>query len=83
VKGVEVSTDGGKTWTAAKFVGPDLGKYAWRQFVLEADLKPGEYQLASRATDTSGESQPEARVENKSGYNNNSWLDHSIKVSVA
>lgn len=83
VKGVEVSTDGGKTWTAAKFVGPDLGKYAWRQFVLEANLKPGEYQLASRATDTSGESQPEARVENKSGYNNNSWLDHSIKVSVA
>ena len=83
VQGVEVSVDGGKNWSAARFVGPDLGKYAWRQFVFDANLKAGEYQLASRATDTSGAVQPEVRFENKGGFNNTSWMDHSVKVSVA
>src|SRR5690606_4930953 len=50
VKKIEVSVDGGKAWKEARFVGPDLGKYAWREFVLEADLSAGTHQLASRAT---------------------------------
>jgi sulfite dehydrogenase len=83
VKGVEVSINGGKTWQQARFVGPDLGKYAWRQFVLETLLGTGSYTLASRATDTSGKSQPETRGENLSGYNNNSWIDHSFNITVA
>jgi len=83
VKGVEVSINGGKTWQQARFVGPDLGKYAWRQFVLETLLGSGSYTLASRATDTAGKSQPETRGENLSGYNNNSWADHSFKITVA
>lgn len=83
VKGVEVSLDGGKTWKAARFVGPDLGKYAWRQFVLQAKLPAGDHVLASRATDAAGNVQPEARLENKSGYNNTSWADHAVKVTVA
>ena len=83
VKGVEVSVDGGKTWQAARFVGPDLGKYAWRQFVLQAKLPAGSYTLASRATDTAGNAQPETRGENQSGYNNTSWADHAVKVTVA
>ena len=40
VRSVKVSIDGGQSWKKAKFVGPDLGKYAWRQFVLEANLAP-------------------------------------------
>jgi len=83
VKGVEVSINGGKTWQQARFVGPDLGKYAWRQFVLETLLGSGSYTLASRATDTSGNIQPETRGENQSGYNNNSWVDHSFNIIVA
>lgn len=83
VKGVEVSIDGGKTWQAARFVGPDLGKYAWRQFVLQAQLPAGSHMLASRATDTAGNVQPEMRGENKSGYNNTSWMDHAVAVTVA
>jgi sulfite dehydrogenase len=83
VKGVEVSINGGKTWQQARFVGPDLGKYAWRQFVLETLLGSGSYTLASRATDTAGKSQPETRGENQSGYNNNSWADHAFKITVA
>lgn len=83
VKRVEVSVDGGKTWREARLIGPDLGKYAWRQFVLSADLRPGEYVIASRATDESGVSQPEQRLENLRGYNNNSWADHAVRVAVA
>ena len=83
VKGVEVSIDGGKTWQKARFVGPDLGKYAWRQFVLQAQLPVGSYSLASRATDAAGKVQPEGRGENQSGYNNNSWADHAVKVVVS
>ncbi len=83
VRGVEVSVDGGKTWQAARLVGPDLGKYAWRQFVLQARLPAGSYTLASRATDTAGQVQPENRLENQGGYNNTSWVDHAVKVTVA
>lgn len=83
VKGVEVSVDGGKTWQAARLVGPDLGKYAWRQFVLAARLPAGNFTLASRATDSKGNVQPESRGENQSGYNNTSWADHAVKVTVA
>ncbi len=83
VKRVEVSIDGGKTWRDAHFVGPNLGKYAWRQFVLQAHLPAGTYTIASRATDTAGNVQPQQRVENNRGYNNNSWADHSVTVTAA
>jgi len=80
---VEVSTDGGKTWGVARFVGPDMGKYAWRQFVFTAKLPAGEFILASRATDAGKNVQPEMRLENGGGYNNTSWADHAVKVTVA
>jgi sulfite dehydrogenase len=83
VSKVEVSVDGGKTWRAARFIGPDLGRYAWRQFAFAADLSAGSHLLASRATDNAGNVQPEQRVENASGYNNTSWRDHAVKVVVA
>ena len=83
VKEVEVSLDGGKTWQKARFVGPDLGQYAWRQFALQARLPPGTFTLASRATDSAGHVQAENRSENQGGYNNTSWADHAVKVTVA
>ncbi|MGE8547953.1 SorT family sulfite dehydrogenase catalytic subunit [Alcaligenes sp. Marseille-Q7550] len=81
-KEVEVSVDGGKNWVKASFVGPDLGKYAWRQFVVGVDLKPGKYEIASRATSQAGAVQPEERVPNNRGYLNNSWRDHMLAVTV-
>ena len=83
VKGVEVSTDAGKTWNAARLIGPDLGKYAWRQFVVQAKLPAGKHTLVSRATDMKGNTQPQERFENARGYNNTSWADHAITVTVA
>ena len=80
---VDVSLDGGKTWNAARFVGPDLGRFAWRQFAFSARLPAGNFVLASRATDASGTVQPEQRFENGGGFNNTSWLDHAVRVVVA
>lgn len=82
LKGVDVSADGGKSWKPARLVGPDLGKYAWRTFVLAADLKPGTHVIASRATDSAGNSQPEEFVENERGYGHNGWRAHSVAVTV-
>ena len=83
VQGVEVSVDGGATWNRAQLIGPDLGRFAWRQFVLPVRLAPGTHVLASRATDAAGHAQPAEREENIRGYNNNSWRDHAVTVTVA
>lgn len=83
VSKVDVSVDGGKTWVAARLVGPDLGRFAWRQFALAVRLPAGSHTLVSRATDAAGNLQPEQRMENAAGYNNSSWADHAVKVVVA
>jgi DMSO/TMAO reductase YedYZ molybdopterin-dependent catalytic subunit len=83
VSAVEVSIDGGKTWRAARFFGPDMGPAAWRQFVLPVTLPAGSYEITSRAIAADGEVQPEHRIENERGYAHNGWRDHAVKVSVA
>jgi hypothetical protein len=80
---VEVSIDGGKTWKEAHFFGPDLGRYAWKQFVLPVELSAGTYTLVSRATDAAGNTQPPEREENDSGYSHNGWRDHGVRLTVA
>ncbi|MEW6689048.1 MAG: sulfite oxidase [Pseudomonadota bacterium] len=83
VRWVEVSVDGGENWQEAEFIGPDLGRYAWRQFVLPVQLKAGSYNLVCRTKDTDGNLQPRERPENAGGYNNNGWADHGVKLTVA
>ncbi len=83
VESVEVSTDGGETWQEARFVGPDLGQYAWRPFVFATDLSPGEVRLVSRATSASSETQPKGRTDNERGYGHNGWEDHGVTVQVS
>lgn len=83
VSAVEVSVDGGRTWRAARFVGPDMGRYAWRNFVAPVTLAAGSYEIASRAIAADGTVQPELRIENERGYAHNGWRDHAVKVTVA
>jgi sulfite oxidase len=83
VAGVEVSIDGGRTWTKAQLVGPDLGRFAWRLFVHPVDLAPGEYSLVSRATDVNGIVQPETSELNGGGYSHNGWRAPAINIKVA
>ena len=56
---VEVSTDGGTRWRDAQLVKVFDDAYAWTQWRSEWDVRvPGEYVLASRATDETGDVQP-------------------------
>jgi DMSO/TMAO reductase YedYZ molybdopterin-dependent catalytic subunit len=80
---VDVSLDGGKTWREASFIGPNLGRYAWRPFVMQAELKPGTYVLASRVTDSQGRVQVETTPDNVGGYLNSGWRAHSFPITVA
>jgi DMSO/TMAO reductase YedYZ molybdopterin-dependent catalytic subunit len=83
VRRVDVSTDGGQTWREARFVGPDLGKYAWRQFVLPVKLEPGAYALASRVQDAQFNWQVEETAPNGGGYLNSGWRAHAFPITVA
>jgi DMSO/TMAO reductase YedYZ molybdopterin-dependent catalytic subunit len=80
IAGVDVSTDGGKTWKAAK-LGRDHSKYAWR--LWELNWKPGEgdYRLIARAKDTAGNMQPLEQQWNPSGYLWNVAAPKDVTVS--
>lgn len=82
VKSVEVTWDNGGSWHPVRFSGPDMGRYAWRQFEFPLNLPSGDYRVASRATDTAGRRQPEWRTQNAGGYGNASWQDHAVQVEV-
>jgi DMSO/TMAO reductase YedYZ molybdopterin-dependent catalytic subunit len=76
---VEVSLDGGKSWTAAKLDGPAT-PYGFRVFRHPWKAEAGTYEIACRATDTAGATQPEVGVWNPGGYLNNA-IDR-VRVEV-
>lgn len=80
---IDVSLDGGQTWREARFVGPDLGRFAWRQFVLPVRLEPGQYVLASRAQDSQFNWQVETTPDNAGGFLNSGWRAHALPITVA
>jgi sulfite oxidase len=67
IERVELSFDGGKTWTAAKLDGPATA-YGFRLFRHAWKAEPGSYEVACRATDSAGATQPETPVWNPAGY---------------
>jgi DMSO/TMAO reductase YedYZ molybdopterin-dependent catalytic subunit len=82
VERVEVSTDGGETWQEASFTGPDLGRFAWRAFVLQAELEPGTYTITSRATDSEGNVQEQTTEPNHRAYDYAGWDRLAVEVTV-
>lgn len=81
VKRVELSLDGGKTWTQAQMQ-VRAHPWAWRFWTARLELLPGRQQIAVRAWDADGRTQPEdcASIWNWKGYLNNAW--HRIQVIV-
>jgi sulfite oxidase len=69
---VDVSIDGGATWSQAKLL-DDLGPWAWRHWQITVDLAPGDHEILVRAWDSSAATQPEdeASLWNPKGYVNN------------
>ena len=68
VERVEVGIDG--QWLDAR-LHPPAGPFAWHGWSLEWDARPGDHELACRATDTTGEAQPFAQAWNHQGMANN------------
>jgi sulfite oxidase len=71
---VEVSADGGHTWTDARLL-EDVGPWARRHWTATVDARPGAFDLVARAWDNAAATQPEdaAALWNPKGYMNNSW----------
>jgi DMSO/TMAO reductase YedYZ molybdopterin-dependent catalytic subunit len=63
IERVEVSTDGGATWTDAELSDPLPGDDVWRQWVYRYDPPDGDHEVVVRATDGLGELQPEVEAE--------------------
>jgi DMSO/TMAO reductase YedYZ molybdopterin-dependent catalytic subunit len=70
VERVEVSADGGESWTDAD-LGEPLSDFAWRGWTYGWNAEPGEHELCSRATDATGRTQPLAPEWNFDGFCNN------------
>jgi sulfite oxidase len=81
VERVELSVDGGKTWTTANIV-ERADPYAWCFWEVIVALSPGDCQLIVRAWDASKQTQPEdvSCLWNFKGYMNNAW--HRVKIHV-
>jgi DMSO/TMAO reductase YedYZ molybdopterin-dependent catalytic subunit len=70
--GVEVSTDDGATWEAARVEDAELGRWAWQHWSYDwAAAEPGEHVLCCRARDEAGNEQPSEGAWNLGGYANN------------
>jgi hypothetical protein len=81
IQSVELSTDGGKTWSAAT-LGQDLGRYAFRTFSLRIPAQPrGKLTVVARATNKIGQGQTAELIANPAGYHHN--VMHRVTLTVA
>jgi hypothetical protein len=83
IERVEVSTDGGASWSEARLEAP-AGPHAWTGWSFEWDPRePGAYELCSRATDTTGATQPPEPEWNVHGVENNAVQRVPLVVAPA
>ncbi len=81
ISAVEISSDGGKTWSPAT-LGEDLGRYAFRTFNFSLPARgKGKHTVAARAFNKIGQSQTTELIQNPAGYHHN--LVHSVSFDVA
>jgi DMSO/TMAO reductase YedYZ molybdopterin-dependent catalytic subunit len=77
---VEVSTDGGRSWSDARLAG-DGDDFAWQSWRYDWDVRQaGEYELCCRATDAARNVQPVTAPWNAHGVCNNSVQRITVKV---
>lgn len=77
---VDVSTDGGRGWSPARLVAGE-GPLAWTRWEFQwTPGSSGPASLAVRATDTTGNVQPERVPWNHFGYQMNAIVSHAVSV---
>ncbi|MBA3272438.1 MAG: sulfite oxidase [Chthoniobacterales bacterium] len=78
---VEISVDGGATWTPAKLLGePVMNAWRFWEFDWQTPAQAGEQTLIARATDAAGRTQPPKRVADYGTYMINHWLPIRVQV---
>jgi len=70
IRTVQVSSDGGKTWSTAT-LGEDLGRFALRPWSFDINAKKGANTVMVNATNKLGQSQVSDLIFNGAGYHNN------------
>lgn len=80
IRQVELSTDGGKTWHAAKLTSP-AAEFCWQLWSAEVAVTNQTQDLIVRATDSRGDTQPQMPRWNAKGYLFNGWHRVPLKVS--
>ncbi|MCH8466312.1 MAG: sulfite oxidase [Roseinatronobacter sp.] len=75
---VEVLLDG--EWRAAR-LSPPVGRYAWTRWEIDWNATPGQHDLACRATDAAGNTQPLNAPYNLGGFANNAVQHLSVEVA--
>jgi DMSO/TMAO reductase YedYZ molybdopterin-dependent catalytic subunit len=81
VEAVEVSIDGGGTWSPAELGDDSLGRWAWRRWSFAWDAEPATYVLMCRARDDAGNEQPADPTWNVGGYANNAVQRVAVTVT--
>jgi DMSO/TMAO reductase YedYZ molybdopterin-dependent catalytic subunit len=81
IASVEVSADGGKSWSAAT-LGEDLGRFAFRPWTFTlAPREPGRYLIMARAANRLGQGQTTELIANPAGYHHN--VMHAVTLTAA
>jgi DMSO/TMAO reductase YedYZ molybdopterin-dependent catalytic subunit len=80
VNRVEVSLDNGASWQEAALEAGE-SPWAWRRWTFGWEAEPGEYVLSCRASDETGNVQPDEVPWNVGGYSNNAV--QRVPVTVA
>jgi hypothetical protein len=76
---VELSTDGGATWSGTRLLGESKPN-AWRfwEFDWQTPSQPGKQALIARATDSLGRTQPVMRDRDRGTY----MINHLLPIEV-
>ena len=80
IRAVEVSTDGGETWSDAK-LGQDLGRYAFRPWSFDLHAKRGKNTVMANAINNIGQTQTAVLIWNPAGYHNNVIQNITLNAS--
>ncbi|HZQ09473.1 MAG TPA: molybdopterin-dependent oxidoreductase [Anaerolineae bacterium] len=78
---VDVSGDGGNTWTTANLKHQEHG-WAWTLWEARLNVPRGQHEIVARAVDSASNAQPEdaRHLWNFKGYMNNAWDRMKVRV---
>ena len=76
---VMYSVDQGKTWQPTRLQEPNIAR-AWVRWDFTWDAQPGNYTITVRATDETGNTQPDSMLWNEQGYLYNALIHHPVQV---